>query len=41
MVLGMTLHIGHAVVEGLDEGRDGLGRVLRVADAVDELNGEQ
>ena len=39
--LGLPLHLRNAVVEGLDEVRNRLCRVLRVSDAVDELDGEQ
>ena len=39
--LSLTLHLGDALTQRLDEVGDGLRRVLRVSDAVDELDGEQ
>ena len=39
MGLGLTLHLGDALTQRLDEVGDGLRRVLRVSDAVDELDG--
>ena len=41
MGLSLTLHLGDALTQRLDEVGDGLRRVLRVSDAVDELDGEQ
>ena len=39
--LSLTFHLSDALSQRLDEVGDGLRRVLRVSDTVDELNGEQ
>ena len=41
MGLSLTFHLSDALSQRLDEVGDGLRRVLRVSDAVDELDGEQ